>query len=45
MGIMTRPIWIMMHKLPMFKHAQCGDLENSIWLNDRIVNIPSSVIL
>jgi len=29
----------------MFQHAQCGDLENSIWLNDRIVNIPSSVLL
>ena len=42
---MTRPTWIMMHKLPMFEHAQCGDLENSIWLNDRIVNIPSSVLL
>lgn len=45
MGVMTRPTWIMMHKLPMFKHAQCGDLENSIWLNNRIVNIPSSVLL
>ena len=44
-GVMTRPTWIMMHKLPMFEHAQCGDLENSIWLNDRIVNIPSSVLL
>ncbi len=45
MGVMTRPTWIMMHKLPMFEHAQCGNLENSIWLNDRIVNIPSSVLL
>ena len=44
-GVMTRPIWIMMHKLPMYKHAQCGDLTNSIWLNDRVVNIPSSVVL
>mgnify|MGYP001277387679 CR=1 FL=1 len=44
-GIMTRPTWIMMHKLPMFEHAQYGDLKNSIWLNDRIVNIPSSVLL
>lgn len=44
-GVMTRPTWEMMHKLPMFEHAQCGDLENSIWLNDRIVNIPSSVLL
>jgi perosamine synthetase len=44
-GIMTRPIWTLMNKLPMFKHAQCGDLTNSEWLIDRVVNIPSSVIL
>jgi perosamine synthetase len=44
-GIMTRPIWTLMNKLPMFKHAQCGDLSNSEWLEERVVNIPSSVIL
>ena len=44
-GVMTRPIWTLMNKLPMFKDAQCGDLKNSEWLEDRIVNIPSSVIL
>ena len=43
-GVMTRPAWTLMHKLDMFKHAQCDDLKNSIWLNDRIVNIPSSPI-
>jgi len=43
--IMTRPIWTLMNKLPMFKEAQCGDLTNSEWLEERIVNIPSSVIL
>jgi len=43
-GIMTRPIWTLMNKLPMFEHAQCGDLTNSAWLEDRVVNIPSSVI-
>ena len=42
---MTRPIWRMMHELPMFQHAQCGDLTNSKWLNDRVVNIPSSVVM
>ena len=42
-GVMTRPIWILMHKLPMFAHAQSGDLTNSEWLSDRAVNIPSSV--
>jgi len=44
-GIMTRPIWTLMNKLPMFECAQCGNLTNSEWLEDRIVNIPSSVIL
>jgi perosamine synthetase len=44
-GIMTRPIWTLMNKLPMFERAQCGNLTNSEWLEDRIVNIPSSVIL
>jgi len=44
-GIMTRPIWVLMNKLPMFEKAQCGDLTNSEWLEERVVNIPSSVIL
>ena len=44
-NIMTRPIWTLMTKLPMFRHAQCGDLANSKWLEERVVNIPSSVIL
>ena len=44
-GIMTRPIWILMNKLPMFEHAQCGDLINAGWLEERVVNIPSSVLI
>jgi len=44
-GIMTRPIWTLMNKLPMFECAQCGNLKNSEWLEDRVVNIPSSVII
>lgn len=44
-NIMTRPIWTLMNKLPMFEDAQCGDLRNSEWLEDRVVNIPSSVII
>ena len=42
-GVMTRPIWTLMSKLPMFKGCQTDGLENSIWLEDRVVNIPSSV--
>ena len=44
-GVMTRPIWKLMHKLPMFQNAQCGNLRNAEWLEERVTNIPSSVIL
>jgi perosamine synthetase len=44
-GVMTRPIWTLMNKLPMFESAQCGDLTSSKWLEERVVNIPSSVII
>lgn len=43
-GVMTRPIWELMNKLPMFKNCKCGDLSNSEWLVDRVVNIPSSIL-
>ena len=42
-GIMTRPAWTLMNKLEMFRNCQIGDLSNSQWLEERIVNIPSSV--
>ena len=42
-NVMTRPIWTLMSKLPMFENCQTGGLENSLWLEDRVVNIPSSV--
>lgn len=42
-GIMTRPAWELMHRLPMFAEAPHGPLPNSEWLADRIVNLPSSV--
>lgn len=41
--VMTRPIWTLMSKLPMFEHCQSDDLRNSLWLEDRVVNLPSSV--
>lgn len=42
-GVMTRPVWKLMPDLPPFGKALCGPIENSRWLEDRIVNIPSSV--
>lgn len=44
-GVMTRPIWQLMNRLPMFKDCECGDLSNAEWLEARVVNIPSSVRL
>jgi dTDP-4-amino-4,6-dideoxygalactose transaminase len=42
-GVMTRPVWALMNKLVMFKEALHGNLDNAQYLEDRIVNIPSSV--
>lgn len=44
-GVMTRPIWELMNRLPMFEHCQHDHLTNTIWFADRVVNIPSSVRL
>lgn len=40
-GVMTRPIWKLMNKLEMYNNCQSGNLDNSIFLESRIVNIPS----
>ena len=42
-GIMTRPIWNLMYRLPMYKHCQRDAQKNAEFLEERIVNIPSSV--
>ncbi|PHO10262.1 aminotransferase DegT [Malaciobacter canalis] len=44
-GVMTRPIWKLMNELEMFKDCQKTDLKNAKYLEERIVNIPSSVRL
>lgn len=44
-GVMTRPIWELMNRLPMFENCQNDGLENTTWFADRVVNIPSSVRL
>lgn len=43
-GVMTRPIWKLMHHLPMYKECYRSDLSHSEWLEQRVVNIPSSVV-
>ena len=42
-GVMTRPVWRLMSRLPMYKDCQHDGLENSHWLEARVVNLPSSV--
>lgn len=42
-GVMTRPIWKLMNELEMFKACQSSDLTNARYLEERVVNIPSSV--
>lgn len=42
-GVMTRPIWELINRLPMFEHCQTDGLKNTQWFADRVVNIPSSV--
>jgi len=44
-GVMIRPVWTLMNKLTMFKHSQCDGLTNVEWLEERVVNIPSSVVI
>ena len=42
-GVMTRPVWQLMTRLPMFESAIRGDLSVAEWLEHRIVNLPSSM--
>lgn len=41
-GVMTRPIWNLMYRLPMYAHCQRDAQTNAEFLEERIVNIPSS---
>jgi aminotransferase in exopolysaccharide biosynthesis len=43
-GVMTRPIWKLMHRLPMFQNAKRGNLSVSEWIESCLVNIPSSPV-
>jgi perosamine synthetase len=41
-GIFTRPIWTLLFKLPMFRDCYRDSQKNAIFLEERVVNIPSS---
>lgn len=44
-GVMTRPIWQLMYRLPMYQNCQRDGQNNAEYLEERIVNIPSSARL
>lgn len=41
--VMTRPIWQLMYRLPMYSNCQRDQQKNAEFLEERIVNVPSSV--
>jgi len=41
--VMTRPIWRLINRLEMYNDCQVEDLTNAEWLEERVVNITSSV--
>lgn len=43
-GVMTRPIWKLMHRLPMFQQARRDELTNSEWIESHLINLPSSPV-
>lgn len=44
-GIMTRPVWKLMHRLPMYDSALRDELSNSLEIESRLINLPSSPIV
>ena len=42
-GVVTRPVWVPMHRLSMYEHCLRGTLENTEWAASHILTLPSSV--
>lgn len=42
-GVMTRPIWTLMNKLDIYEDSYSANSDNSRFLEEHIVNLPSSV--
>jgi len=40
--MLVRPIWTLMHKLPMYENCQKEKLNNSLFFEERVVNLISS---
>ncbi len=44
LGVMTRPIWQLMHRLPMLEKAIRGDLTYSEFIEAHLINLPSTPV-
>lgn len=44
-GLMARPVWTLLHRLPMYRDCPRGSLDVAENLEGRIVNVPSSAKL
>ena len=42
-GVMTRPAWELMNRLPMYQACCTASDSNAIYVSERLVNIPSGV--
>ena len=42
-GVMSRPIWQLLSELAPYKECQHDSLRNSLFLSERVINLPSSV--
>ena len=40
-GVMSRPIWTLLSKLPMYQSCITDQLTNALWIERHMVNIPS----
>lgn len=43
-GVMTRPVWQLMHRLPMYQHCLRGELTNAEQAEAHLINLPSSAL-
>lgn len=44
-GVMSRPIWTPLHELVPYKNCPKSDLQTTMFLKERVINLPSTPIL
>ena len=44
-NIHTRPAWRLMNHLKPYSQCQCSELQNAEYFSNRLVNLPSSVVV